>query len=61
MDVAREVMERHGEAINARDVEAMKELPKTATGKLQKEDLRRADVTERTRDRTSVGSKIARR
>ena len=44
-----------------RFVEAMKELSKTATGKIQREDLRRAGVTERTWDRASVGYKIARR
>ena len=42
-------------------VEAMEELSKTATGKVQKEYLRKEGVTDRTWDRESVGYKIARR
>ncbi|MDP6829939.1 MAG: AMP-binding protein [Alphaproteobacteria bacterium] len=44
-----------------RYVEAVEEVPKTATGKIQKEPLRQAGVTNRTWDRESVGYKIARR
>ncbi len=44
-----------------RYVEAVKAVPKTATGKIQKEPLRQAGVTERTWDRESVDYKIARR
>jgi len=44
-----------------RFVEAVEEVPKTATGKIQKEPLRQAGVTNRTWDRESVGYKIARR
>ena len=44
-----------------RFVEAMEELSKTATGKIQKENLRKAGVTNNTWDRESVGYKIARR
>jgi crotonobetaine/carnitine-CoA ligase len=44
-----------------RFVEAMKALSKTATGKIQKEPLRQAGITERTWDRESVGYKVARR
>ena len=35
--------------------------PKSATGKMQKEPLRQAGVTDRTWDRESVGYKIPRR
>jgi crotonobetaine/carnitine-CoA ligase len=44
-----------------RYVEAVEAVPKTATGKIQKEPLRQAGVTERTWDRESVDYKIARR
>ena len=44
-----------------RFVEAMEELSKTATGKIQKQNLRKDGVTNRTWDRESVGYKIARR
>ena len=44
-----------------RFVEAMEELSKTATGKIQKQPLRKDGVTNRTWDRESVGYKIARR
>ena len=44
-----------------RFVEVMEELSKTATGKIQKENLRKGGVTNRTWDRESVGYKIARR
>ena len=44
-----------------RFIEAVAEIGKTATGKIQKEPLRQAGVTNRTWDRNSVGYKIARR
>tara|TARA_Y100001934_G_C12317789_1_gene758449 strand:+ start:328 stop:1179 length:852 start_codon:yes stop_codon:yes gene_type:complete len=44
-----------------RFVEAVAEIPKSATGKMQKEPLRKAGVTEHTWDREAVGYKIARR
>jgi crotonobetaine/carnitine-CoA ligase len=44
-----------------RYIEAMNDIPKTATGKIQKEELRNAGITNRTWDRESVGYKIARR
>jgi crotonobetaine/carnitine-CoA ligase len=44
-----------------RYIEAVEAVPKTATGKIQKEPLRQAGVTERTWDRESVDYKIARR
>ncbi len=44
-----------------RFVETMEELSKTATGKIQKESLRKGGVTNSTWDRESVGYKIARR
>jgi crotonobetaine/carnitine-CoA ligase len=44
-----------------RYIEAMEEIAKTATGKMLKEDLRQAGITNRTWDRESVGYKIARR
>ncbi len=44
-----------------RYIEAMSELAKTATGKIQKEELRKVGITNRTWDRESVGYKIARR
>ncbi len=44
-----------------RFVEATQELAKTATGKIQKEPLRKAGISERTWDRESVGYKLARR
>ena len=44
-----------------RFVESMKALSKTATGKIQKEPLRQAGITERTWDREAVGYKVARR
>lgn len=44
-----------------RYIEAVEEVAKTATGKIQKEPLRQAGVTNRTWDRESVGYKIARR
>ncbi len=44
-----------------RYVEAVDAIAKTATGKIQKEPLRRAGVTVSTWDRESVGYKIARR
>ncbi len=44
-----------------RYVEAMSELPKTATGKIRKEALRKIGLGERSWDRESVGYKIARR
>ena len=44
-----------------RFIEAVGEIGKTATGKIQKEPLRQAGVTNRTWDRDSVGYKIARR
>ena len=44
-----------------RFIEVVDALPKTATGKLQKEGLRTAGVTERTWDRESVSYRIARR
>jgi crotonobetaine/carnitine-CoA ligase len=37
------------------------ELPKTPTGKIQKQELRAAGVTDQTWDRESVGYTIARR
>ena len=43
-----------------RFVEAMKELSKTATGKIQKEPLRKMGISEHTWDRESVGYKLAR-
>ena len=42
-----------------RYIEVMSELDKTATGKLRKEELRKAGITDRTWDRESVGYKIA--
>jgi crotonobetaine/carnitine-CoA ligase len=44
-----------------RFVELVEELPKTATGKIQKQGLRDAGVTSQTWDRESVGYTIARR
>ena len=44
-----------------RFIEVVEELAKTATGKIQKEPLRRAGVTDATWDRESVNYKIARR
>ncbi|MCZ6644419.1 MAG: AMP-binding protein [Gammaproteobacteria bacterium] len=44
-----------------RFVEAMKELSKTATGKIQKEPLRKSGISEHTWDRESVGYKLTRR
>ena len=44
-----------------RYIEAVELVPKTATGKIQKEPLRRAGVTANTWDRESVGYKLARR
>jgi crotonobetaine/carnitine-CoA ligase len=44
-----------------RYIEAVEALAKTATGKIQKEPLRQAGITNRTWDRESVGYKIARR
>ena len=44
-----------------RYIEAMSELAKTATGKIQKEELRKVGITDRTWDRESIGYKIARR
>ncbi len=44
-----------------RFVEVTKDLAKTATGKIQKEPLRKAGISERTWDRESVGYKLARR
>ena len=44
-----------------RFIENVDSLPKSATGKIQKETLRQAGVTSRTWDRESVGYKIARR
>jgi crotonobetaine/carnitine-CoA ligase len=44
-----------------RYIEAVEAVPKTATGKVQKEPLRQAGVTDSTWDRESVGYKIARR
>ncbi|MDP6829938.1 MAG: AMP-binding protein [Alphaproteobacteria bacterium] len=44
-----------------RYIEAVEAIGKTATGKIQKEPLRQAGVTNRTWDRESVGYKIARR
>ena len=44
-----------------RFIETLESLPKSATGKMQKEPLRQAGVTERTWDRESVGYKLARR
>jgi len=44
-----------------RFIEAVEAIGKTATGKIQKEPLRQAGVTNRTWDRESVGYKIARR
>jgi crotonobetaine/carnitine-CoA ligase len=44
-----------------RYIEAVEDLAKTATGKIQKEPLRQAGVTQNTWDRESVGYKIARR
>jgi len=44
-----------------RFVELVGELPKTATGKIQKQALREAGLTQHTWDRESVGYKIARR
>ena len=38
----------------------MKELSKTATGKIQKEPLRKMGISEHTWDRESVGYKLAR-
>ena len=43
-----------------RYIEAFEGLSKTATGKIQKEDLRKAGVTDRTWDRETVGYTIAR-
>ncbi len=44
-----------------RYIEAVESLAKTATGKIQKEPLRQAGITNRTWDREAVGYKIARR
>jgi crotonobetaine/carnitine-CoA ligase len=44
-----------------RYIEAVEAVAKTATGKIQKEPLRQAGITNRTWDRDSVGYKIARR
>ena len=44
-----------------RYIEAVEVVAKTATGKIQKEPLRQAGVTDRTWDRESVGYRIARR
>ena len=44
-----------------RYIEAVETLAKTATGKIQKEPLRRAGLTNQTWDREAVGYKIARR
>jgi crotonobetaine/carnitine-CoA ligase len=44
-----------------RYIEAVEEVAKTATGKIQKEPLRQAGITNRTWDRESVGYKIPRR
>ncbi len=44
-----------------RYIEAVEALAKTATGKIQKEPLRQAGITNRTWDREAVGYKIARR
>ncbi|MBL6954867.1 MAG: AMP-binding protein [Alphaproteobacteria bacterium] len=44
-----------------RYIEAVGALAKTATGKIQKEPLRQAGITNRTWDREAVGYKIARR
>ena len=44
-----------------RYIEAVELVPKTATGKIQKEPLRQAGVTANTWDRESVGYKLARR
>ena len=44
-----------------RFIEIVAEIPKSATGKMQKEPLRQAGVTDRTWDRESVGYKIPRR
>ncbi len=43
-----------------RFVEVVEALPKTATGKLQKQELRKAGVTDATWDRESVGYVVAR-
>jgi len=43
-----------------RYVERMEDIAKTATGKIQKEPLRKAGITNRTWDRESVGYKIPR-
>ena len=44
-----------------RYVEAMADLAKTATGKIQKAALRTSGITSRTWDRESIGYKIKRR
>ncbi len=44
-----------------RYIETVEAVAKTATGKIQKEPLRQAGITNRTWDRESVGYKIARR
>ena len=44
-----------------RYIEVLDALPKSSTGKIQKEPLRQDGVTEGTWDRDSVGYKIARR
>ena len=44
-----------------RFIEQVAELPKTPTGKIQKQELRAAGVTDQTWDRESVGYTIARR
>jgi len=42
-----------------RFIEVLEEVPKSSTGKIQKEPLRQAGVTGRTWDQESVGYKIA--
>ena len=51
----------HGVGMLPRYIEAVEEVAKTATGKIQKEPLRQAGITNRTWDRESVGYKIPRR
>jgi crotonobetaine/carnitine-CoA ligase len=43
-----------------RYIEVLEALPKSSTGKIQKEPLREAGVTDQTWDRDSVGYKIKR-
>ena len=44
-----------------RFIEAVTEIPKSATGKIQKEPLREAGITNRTWDREAAGYKVPRR